>query len=617
MVEQRSTRNGEASRQDDWARTDKRVHQLGIRFALRFHTTLAIIAAFMGAASLIYWLASGQQNPDALPNAIVCALIVAAYFIGRLLRDRNHDALAATVVLAIDALAFCLLSLWLPAFLRTGIAALILIAIVGRVLLTVQHSNFLMILCTSAALLTLIIGQSSATSAAFAGNGIVTIGLFYLAQRAINHYQLTLKKDYGLMRILIDSIPNNLFVKDKDSRIVINNISHAWLLGDSTPEEVVGKSDFDFFPRDLAQKYYNDEQQIMSSGQTKIVVEEETIDPNGDHKWILTTKVVLRDAKNRVTGIAGINQDITAIKEAQMENDRLLQATQAQQQSLVTLINHMAQTATRLSQAAVELQAATTEQTATAVEQDAAVTQTLSIVEHVRESVSESSARADNVRQLSRQSMETSRAGMEAVIDSIKGMEQIQKQVDNITENILKLSSRTQQVSEIIETVNALADQSKLLALNASIEAARAGAQGRGFSIVASEVRQLAIQSGEATSRIRTILNEIQQATNAVVQVTEAGKKSSQEGLSLVKRAGESIQDLSTVIDTSSQAATQIATSAPQQLNGMDQVASAMSQIKQATVQFTVTSRQLEQNIRSLSEIAQQLEQATRSTNTG
>ena len=86
--------------------------------------------------------------------------------------------------------------------------------------------------------------------------------------------------------------------------------------------------------------------------------------------------------------------------------------------------------------------------------------------------------------------------------------------------------------------VNALADQSKLLALNASIEAARAGEEGRGFAVVAMEVRQLAEQSRSATARVRDILSEIQQATNTAVMVTEEGSKGAEQGIELVERTG-------------------------------------------------------------------------------
>src|SRR5690606_21075456 len=123
------------------------------------------------------------------------------------------------------------------------------------------------------------------------------------------------------------------------------------------------------------------------------------------------------------------------------------------------------------------------------------------------------------------ESVHTSRSGQEAVTRAIEGMTLIRERVEAIAKNILVLSDHTQQIGEIIETVNGLAEQSKLLALNASIEAARAGNEGRGFAVVAMEVRQHAAQSHQATARVHDILNEIQQATNTAVIVTEDGSK--------------------------------------------------------------------------------------------
>jgi methyl-accepting chemotaxis protein len=188
-------------------------------------------------------------------------------------------------------------------------------------------------------------------------------------------------------------------------------------------------------------------------------------------------------------------------------------------------------------------------------------------------------------------------------------MKLIRQRVENIAETILMLSGRTQQIGEIIDTVNALADQSKLLALNASIEAARAGEEGKGFAVVAMEVRQLAEQSRGATARVRDILNEIQQATNTAVMVTEEGSKGAEAGMGLVERAGESIRELSATLEEATQAAVQIAASTHQQTNGMDQLSGAMVQIRQASTQTAAGTQQTERSAQDLMDMAHQLEQ--------
>ena len=99
-------------------------------------------------------------------------------------------------------------------------------------------------------------------------------------------------------------------------------------------------------------------------------------------------------------------------------------------------------------------------------------------------------------------------------------------------------------VGEIVETVNDLSEQSNLLAVNASIEAAKAGEQGRGFAVVASEVRTLAEQSKRATQQIRSILGDIQKATQTAVMSTEEGTKRAKDGLGAIKSVRDTITDL-------------------------------------------------------------------------
>jgi methyl-accepting chemotaxis protein len=278
--------------------------------------------------------------------------------------------------------------------------------------------------------------------------------------------------------------------------------------------------------------------------------------------------------------------------------------------SLSDITQRIRETASGVAAAAAEILATTTQQIASATEQDAAVAQTVATVEGIRATVNQSSERAQSVAQTARQSVDVSRSGQEAVENSVQGMETIRQRVESIAQNILALSERTQQIGEIIATVNEIADQSKLLALNASIEAARAGEDGKGFAVVAMEVRQLAEQSRDATARVRNILNEIQQATNTAVMVTEEGSKGAEQGMVLVERAGEAISQLALVIQDSAQAATQIAASAAQQTNGMTQLATAITQIKQATMHTTSSTVQAETSARGLNDMARRLQEA-------
>ena len=165
-------------------------------------------------------------------------------------------------------------------------------------------------------------------------------------------------------------------------------------------------------------------------------------------------------------------------------------------------------------------------------------------------------------------------------------------------------------ISEITATVNEIASQSNLLALNASVEAARAGEHGKGFAVVAAEVRSLAEQSKQATGQIKTILDEIQRATNAAVMATEEGLKEVDSGVYLTNQAGETIEQLDASIVQSAGAAQQIVASAQQQTTGMEQIAIGMQSINQATSQNTVSISQAEDATRNLLKVSLDLEEA-------
>lgn len=186
-------------------------------------------------------------------------------------------------------------------------------------------------------------------------------------------------------------------------------------------------------------------------------------------------------------------------------------------------------------------------------------------------------------------------------------MQRIRDQMQSITESVVKLSEQNQVIRDIIGTVNDLAEQSNLLAVNASIEAQKAGAHGSGFVVVAQEVRNLAQQSKDATLRVQTILNDIEKATSASVQITAQGAKAAESGMKQSIEAGESIRALAQNIHEAAQSATLIATSHQQQAIGMDQLIQAMHNIQEGSIQMGTSTRQVETCVQRLQALEQRL----------
>ncbi len=224
---------------------------------------------------------------------------------------------------------------------------------------------------------------------------------------------------------------------------------------------------------------------------------------------------------------------------------------------------------------------------------DTIVTETLATSQEMRVTISETSRQAQAVADAAQQSVDISKNGQDAVTATVTGMEIIERQVSDIARSILALSERTQQISQIISAVEEIANQSRMLALNASIEAARAGEEGLGFAVVAREMRLLAGQSREAITRVSGILNEIQRAADTAVMVTEEGRTGAQAGMELASQAGVSIRGLTAVIEEAARVAIQIAASTHQQTNAMDQLVLAMKSIKRASAQTSASIKEV------------------------
>lgn len=238
-----------------------------------------------------------------------------------------------------------------------------------------------------------------------------------------------------------------------------------------------------------------------------------------------------------------------------------------------------------------------------------AVAETTTTVEELKQTAQVATDKAKNVADVSEEALKTLKRSENSIEATIQGMNSIQEGMGLISESIVKLSEHGQMIREIIDTVNDLAEQSHILAVNAAIESAKAGDQGKGFAVVAQEVRSLAEQSKQATVQVRNILNDIQNATSSAVMATDKGSKAVANGLSLSAETNESIRFLSLGINKVAQAASQISLSSQQQLVGVDQLTIAMANIKTASNQQVDNMTQIETGIHGLNAVGQSLKQ--------
>jgi methyl-accepting chemotaxis protein len=263
--------------------------------------------------------------------------------------------------------------------------------------------------------------------------------------------------------------------------------------------------------------------------------------------------------------------------------------------------------AEELSAATAEILASTQQQAASTAEQAAAVQQANATLVELSQSGAQISDRARQLASTADATSSASAAGLASVENTTATMESIREQAEAVADNVIALSEKTQAVGEIITTVNDIAEQSHLLALNAAIEAAAAGEYGRSFAVVASEMRNLAEQSRQATVQVRSILGDIQKAITSSVMLTEEAVKRVESGRKQADVADKTIRSLTENTHQSVQAFQQIVAGSSQQQIGYEQVTQAVRSIGVASQQTATSTKQSERAAANLSELARQL----------
>ena len=245
-----------------------------------------------------------------------------------------------------------------------------------------------------------------------------------------------------------------------------------------------------------------------------------------------------------------------------------------------------------------------------ATQQDQEITNTSSAVEELTVSMKQVSNNAEASAEAARRALDAAEQGNRAVRDTLEGMQRIRASVQATAKKIKSLGDRSLEISEIINVINDITEQTNLLALNAAIEAARAGEAGRGFAVVADEVRKLAEHSRTATKDIAALIKAIQAETNEAVVVMEEGTKEVEVGARLADQAGKALEAISTVVRQSAELVQEISLASKQQVRGTEGVANAMQIISSITRQTSTGARQTARTVEQMVKLSEQLNEA-------
>jgi methyl-accepting chemotaxis protein len=270
-----------------------------------------------------------------------------------------------------------------------------------------------------------------------------------------------------------------------------------------------------------------------------------------------------------------------------------------------------------VSSSSAELQTTATQQATGAREQSTAMSEITTTINELLATSRQIAESAQRVASISYETASAAAAGDKTVQRAHESVAGIKKQVDLIVNHMLDLGRKSQQIGSIVDIINELAEQTNILAINATIEAAGAGDNGRRFAVVADEIRKLADRVGGSTKDIRSLIEEIRTAVNATIMATEGGTKAVDAGTQAFSEVTNSLNQITAMLGTTSEAAREIELSTKQQTTAVEQVNGAVTNVAQVSKEAEASTAQALQTASQLATLSRDLSRLIQSQANG
>lgn len=325
--------------------------------------------------------------------------------------------------------------------------------------------------------------------------------------------------------------------------------------------------------------------------------------------WILTRSIVvpIRQAVEVTEVVAAGDLTRTFSVTGKDEPARLLRALSGMQTQLRETIQGIGNSSTQLASAAEELNAVTEDATRGLQRQNDEIQQAATAVNEMSTAVDEVASNAVSTSEQSRATSATAEEGQQQVARTVTSIDTLTSTIESTSSEVQELADKAQNISRVLDVIRAIAEQTNLLALNAAIEAARAGEQGRGFAVVADEVRALAHRTQQSTTEIEDMIGTMQQGTEKSVEAMNISRTMANATLEQANAAGEALKQITAAIAQINERNMVIASAAEEQAQVSREVDRNLVNIRDLSTQSAAGAEQTSSSSRELSRLAVQM----------
>ncbi len=399
------------------------------------------------------------------------------------------------------------------------------------------------------------------------------------------------KDRLGYAQGILDGLPVATCVVDTDQRLTfVNRECMEMMELDHDPEEYYGKK--------LSQILYKDDRDAvigdcMRKNYKIHHHEAHFITDRGREIVVMANLSPLADLEGKIIGGFCMYLDVSELK------DRECQISQ-QNEKISQAAGEAGDISSRLAAAAEQLSRSVSSARSGAATQRERTTETATAMEEMNATVMEVAQHAVAAAESAEQAKEEATGGSSVVTEVISAIDEVESRAGELHESMESLGSKAEEIGKVLIVIEDIADQTNLLALNAAIEAARAGEAGRGFAVVADEVRKLAEKTMQATSEVGAAVSSIQEGAKHNVKATQIAVQSVEKSTTLARQSGEALERIVTEADATADRVRSIAAAAEQQ-------SAASEEINQATLEVSTISEQTDEEMSAASAAVEEL----------